>query len=82
MLCPCLDCRYVAAVQDPSAGAIATFLGVTRDSFQGKVVVQLQYEAYVPMACKVMQARDPPPPPPPRARVRTHMRVGARWVLT
>lgn len=27
--------RLVAAVGDPGAGAIATFLGVTRDNFQG-----------------------------------------------
>mmetsp|Transcript_11055 Transcript_11055/g.33157 ORF Transcript_11055/g.33157 Transcript_11055/m.33157 type:complete len:164 (-) Transcript_11055:781-1272(-) len=46
--------RYIAAVEDPTAGAIATFLGVTRDNFHGKRVVQLQYEAYVPMARKVM----------------------------
>lgn len=61
------DHRYIAAVEDPTAGAIATFLGVTRDNFHGKRVVQLQYEAYVPMARKVMLV---PPPPPFRWRPR------------
>ena len=42
-------------VQDDSAGAIATFSGVTRDSFNGKKVVQLEYEAYGVMAEKVLQ---------------------------
>ena len=39
-----------AFVQDPGAGAVATFTGTTRDSFQGKKVVRLEYEAYAPMA--------------------------------
>lgn len=39
-----------AFVQDPEAGAVATFSGTTRDSFLGKKVVRLEYEAYAPMA--------------------------------
>lgn len=31
-------------------GAISTFLGITRDTFDGKRVVELEYEAYGPMA--------------------------------
>ena len=46
----------VQKVGDPGAGAIATFLGVTRDNFNGKPVVRLEYEGYVPMAKKVMHA--------------------------
>ena len=42
--------RYVAFVSDDAAGAIATFIGVTRDSFEGKRVLRLEYEAYEPMA--------------------------------
>jgi molybdopterin synthase catalytic subunit len=42
--------RYVAAVADDGAGAIATFIGVTRDTFDGKRVLRLEYEAYEPMA--------------------------------
>ena len=37
-------------VSSAQAGAVATFSGVTRDSFEGKTVVRLEYEAYVPMA--------------------------------
>ncbi|KAI9314258.1 Molybdopterin biosynthesis MoaE [Dichotomocladium elegans] len=42
-------------VADDSAGAICTFSGCTRDTFQGKRVVRLDYEAYVPMATKILQ---------------------------
>eukprot|EP00602_Paraphysomonas_sp_CaronLab_P013141 CAMPEP_0185041518 /NCGR_PEP_ID=MMETSP1103-20130426/40912_1 /TAXON_ID=36769 /ORGANISM="Paraphysomonas bandaiensis, Strain Caron Lab Isolate" /LENGTH=118 /DNA_ID=CAMNT_0027581279 /DNA_START=76 /DNA_END=428 /DNA_ORIENTATION=- len=37
-------------VQDNSAGAISTFLGTTRNNFEGKEVVSLEYEAYSEMA--------------------------------
>ena len=40
----------VEAVKNPAAGAIITFQGVTRNHFHGKVVVQLEYEAYQTMA--------------------------------
>ncbi|KAH8098343.1 molybdopterin synthase [Aureococcus anophagefferens] len=40
----------VAFVTSDDCGAVATFLGVTRDTFEGKRVVRLSYEAYVPMA--------------------------------
>ena len=49
--------RYTGFVQDDGAGAIATFTGVTRDNFNGKRVVRLDYEAYAPMAEKKLQAR-------------------------
>ncbi len=39
-------------VGDPAAGAIATFVGTTRDHFDGKKVLRLEYEAYIPMAEK------------------------------
>ncbi|KAK8954640.1 Molybdopterin synthase catalytic subunit [Platanthera zijinensis] len=44
--------RYVDYVRDPAAGAIATFEGTTRDTFEGRRVVELRYEAYVPMAAR------------------------------
>lgn len=44
--------KYVGLVGDGGAGAIATFVGVTRNSFQGKRTERLEYEAYVPMAAK------------------------------
>lgn len=47
--------HLVAYVQDDSAGAIATFSGVTRNVFQGKKVIELQYEAYGEMAEKVLR---------------------------
>ncbi|PNW80549.1 hypothetical protein CHLRE_07g322250v5 [Chlamydomonas reinhardtii] len=47
--------RYVELVADPGAGAISTFTGVTRNNFQGKTVIKLDYEAYTPMALKKLQ---------------------------
>lgn len=47
--------RYVSFVSDPKAGAISTFSGVTRDNFEGKKVIKLEYEAYVPMALKMLR---------------------------
>lgn len=37
----------VAAVASPRAGATSTFIGTTRDNFDGRNVVLLEYEAYV-----------------------------------
>ncbi|PIO25138.1 hypothetical protein AB205_0191220 [Aquarana catesbeiana] len=37
-------------VVSPSCGAVSLFLGTTRNHFEGKKVVSLEYEAYVPMA--------------------------------
>ncbi|KAM5193137.1 molybdopterin synthase catalytic subunit isoform 1-T1 [Mantella aurantiaca] len=37
-------------VVSPSCGAVSLFIGTTRNSFEGKNVVCLEYEAYVPMA--------------------------------
>ncbi|KAL4228298.1 Molybdopterin synthase catalytic subunit [Mactra antiquata] len=42
-------------VTSPTCGAISTFLGTTRNNFQGKKVKTLEYEAYEPMAKKEMQ---------------------------
>jgi molybdenum cofactor biosynthesis protein B len=44
----------VKLVTDPKAGAISTFIGVTRDNWNGKKVLTLEYEAYEPMAEKEM----------------------------
>jgi molybdopterin synthase catalytic subunit len=40
----------------PTAGGIATFTGTTRDHFEGKQVVRLEYEAYGAMAEKEIRA--------------------------
>lgn len=37
---------------DASCGAVSSFVGITRDNFQGKTVTKLSYEGYVPMAEK------------------------------
>jgi molybdopterin synthase catalytic subunit len=47
--------EVVAAVADPGAGAIATFLGVTRNHNQGRDVTLLEYEAYPGMAEQEME---------------------------
>jgi molybdopterin synthase catalytic subunit len=51
---PPLD-ECVAFVTDPSCGAVSTFLGITRNNFQGKIVTKLSYEGYVPMAEKELR---------------------------
>ncbi|CAG9789501.1 unnamed protein product [Diatraea saccharalis] len=43
-------------VLDDSCGATSIFVGTTRDNFQGQKVVQLEYEAYEPMALKALKA--------------------------
>jgi molybdopterin synthase catalytic subunit/molybdopterin converting factor small subunit len=40
----------VDEVRDPSAGAIATFVGTTRDHSRGRTVAHLEYDAYPEMA--------------------------------
>lgn len=45
-----------AAVRDDRAGAVSTFVGTTRGTFDGKVVVRLEYEAYEAMAYKQLAA--------------------------
>ncbi|XP_036135816.1 molybdopterin synthase catalytic subunit [Molossus molossus] len=37
-------------VTSPLCGAVSLFVGTTRNNFEGKKVVSLEYEAYVPMA--------------------------------
>lgn len=48
--------KYINYVSAPQAGAIATFSGTTRDTFEGKTVLELRYEAYVPMALRCMKS--------------------------
>ncbi|KAF5313244.1 hypothetical protein D9619_003526 [Psilocybe cf. subviscida] len=44
----------VNSVQDDGAGATAVFIGTTRNSFKGKVVTKLEYQAYSKLAVKTM----------------------------
>lgn len=39
--------QCVASVASPRAGATSTFIGTTRDHFDGRAVVRLEYQAYV-----------------------------------
>ena len=48
--------RAIDWVECPRSGAIATFSGVVRDNSDGRQVDHLDYEAYVPMAVKVMRS--------------------------
>lgn len=48
--------KYINYVGSPQSGAIATFSGTTRDTFDGKTVVELRYEAYVPMAIRCIKS--------------------------
>ncbi|HJR53515.1 MAG TPA: molybdenum cofactor biosynthesis protein MoaE [Gemmatimonadota bacterium] len=56
-----------SAVVDPAAGAIASFVGVARNSFAGKAVEHLEYEAYAPMAEQEM--------------ARIGMEIAAQWPM-
>lgn len=44
--------RITSQVRQNGNGAVVTFLGTTRDSFEGKRVLKLEYEAYEDMALK------------------------------
>ncbi|MGH7818058.1 MAG: molybdenum cofactor biosynthesis protein MoaE [Candidatus Binatia bacterium] len=44
--------KLVDYVTDPQAGAIATFIGTTRNNNEGRKVIALDYEAYPEMAEK------------------------------
>lgn len=48
--------RYISYVHSPECGAMATFAGTTRDTFEGKTVLELRYEAYVPMAIRCIKS--------------------------
>ena len=47
--------RVTAQVRRDTNGAVVTFLGTTRDNFEGKRVVTLEYEAFPEMAVKKLE---------------------------
>jgi molybdopterin synthase catalytic subunit len=47
--------ELVDFVTDPGAGAIATFIGTTRNNNQGRKVIALDYDAYPEMAEKELR---------------------------
>ena len=44
-----------AAMGAPGTGAVLAFVGVVRDSKNGRRVLRLEYEAYEPMAAKALE---------------------------
>ena len=44
--------KFTAAVRRNTNGSVVTFLGTTRDNFEGKRVLSLDYEAFDEMALK------------------------------
>lgn len=47
--------RVIAAVERRQAGGVVTFIGKVRDHSRGHAIDHLEYEAYAPMALKVMR---------------------------
>ena len=52
---PSVQACYDFAASDPSCGGVASFVGITRDNFNGRQVQKLSYEGYVPMAVKELR---------------------------
>ena len=48
--------RVIAAVERRQAGGVVTFVGKVRDHSRGHAIDHLEYEAYAPMALKVMRS--------------------------
>lgn len=46
--------EIIKSVSDDGAGATALFIGTTRNSYRGKVVTRLEYQAYSKLAIKTM----------------------------
>src|SRR3954471_10471914 len=64
-------------VQSANCGGIAVFIGSVRNQTKGKVVVQLEFEAYEPMALKEMQKiADEASDKWPLTKLLLHHRVG------
>jgi molybdopterin synthase catalytic subunit len=67
----------VAYAQTPGDGAVVTFAGVARDSFEGRATAFLSYEAYAEMAVPVLaQIAEEARARWPIGRVAVHHRVG------
>jgi MoaE-MoaD fusion protein len=54
-LSPLSQARAIAAVERRTAGGVVTFIGKVRDHSRGHAIHHLEYEAYEPMALRVMQ---------------------------
>jgi molybdopterin converting factor subunit 1 len=74
---PLSQARVVAAVERRTAGGVVTFIGKVREHSQGAVIHHLEYEAYEPMALRVMQQIAAGVEAEiPDARVAIHHRLG------
>ena len=51
---PLESLSLIPLISHPYSGAVSSFIGTTRDSFEGKRVTRLTYEAYQPMAIKCL----------------------------
>jgi molybdopterin synthase catalytic subunit len=71
------EASVLASVRHPGAGAVVGFAGTTRDSFDGRRVVQLAYEAHVALAvAELGRIRDEAIARWPGARVAIVHRLG------
>lgn len=52
---PLVQARAVAAVERRAAGGVVTFIGKVREHSHGHRIHHLEYEAYLPMALRVMR---------------------------
>lgn len=69
--------RVVAAVARRRAGGVVTFIGQIRDHSRGHAIDHLEYEAYAPMALKVMRTiAEKIEAEVPGASVAIHHRLG------
>lgn len=67
----------IASVRGPRAGAIASFVGLVRDRTLDRAVLDLEYEAFGPMALQQLEAiAGECESGWPGARVAIHHRVG------
>lgn len=74
---PLAHARTVAAVARRAAGGVVTFIGQVREHSRGHTIDHLEYEAYAPMAIKVMRSiADTIEAEVPGARVAIHHRLG------
>lgn len=74
---PLSQARTIAAVERRAAGGVVTFIGKVREHSQGHAIHHLEYEAYAPMALRVMkEIADAVETEIPAARLAIHHRLG------
>ncbi|MBL9103697.1 MAG: molybdenum cofactor biosynthesis protein MoaE [Myxococcales bacterium] len=74
---PLVQSRVVAAVERRAAGGVVTFIGKVREHSHGQRIHHLEYEAYEPMALRVMrEIADAVEVEVPGAQLAIHHRLG------